>query len=209
MTDKLKLYNGCLRKIGHSRLSALTENVKARRVLDNCYDDVVAECLEQGWWNHSLRSQKMDATTSEETEFGYNKIFNKPSDWVRTYSFCADEYFKVPIINYQDIRDYWLTDHDPVYVQYVSNGDAYGMDLGAWPQNFVKLVQLSLAVEICEDITGSDSKMEMLQKDLKKALADAKRFDALNDPVTRFPPPGRFVSARMGGNRGEGRYQAG
>lgn len=209
MTDKLKLFNGALRKIGHVRLSVVDEDVKARHVLDNCYDDVIAECLEEGWWNFALRSMKMEASTSEETEFGYSKIYNKPNDWVRTYAFSADEHLKIPIIHYQDIRGYWLTDHDPVYVQFVSNGDGYGMDLGAWPQNFVKFVQLALATEICEDITGSDNKMELLSRDRLKALKLAKKLDALNDPVTKFPPPGRFVSARMGGSGREGRYEAG
>lgn len=212
MTDRLKLYNGALRKIGETRLANLIENVKSRRALDNVYDEVVAGCLEAGWWNFAIRSAKLESTPSAETEFGREFIYDRPDDWVKTYSFCSDEHFYSPILDYQEIGSRWVTDYNEIYVQWVSNGTEYGLDLGRWPQSFITYVQYALAFEICEDITGSSSKMEELFRLRKIAESDAKNSDALNDPVTRFPPAGRLVSSRGNGsglrNR-EGRYRSG
>lgn len=211
MTDRLKLYNGALRRLGQTRLANLTENVKGRRVLDSCYDEVLKLCLEAGWWDFAIRSAKLEPTSSEETQFGPVHVYNKPDDWVRTYAFCSDDYFKDPILDYSTSKNTWITDYNPIYLKWVSNADDYGMDLGSWPQHFTNYVQYYLAVESCEKITGSSSKMDELRQDMKKAMHDAKNFDALNDPVTKFPPEGRLIRARTGGlsNRGEGRYQAG
>lgn len=210
MTDRLKLYNGALRKLGETRLANVTENVKGRRILDECYEDIVGECLEAGYWNFAMRSARFDPTPSEQTAFGVQHIYNKPDDWIRTYSFCSDEQFKHPVLDYQDLGQSWVTDCSPVYIQWTSSEKSYGGDLGRWPQRFVKYVQLSLAVESCEEITGSSSKQAELMQEAMKALKKAQNLDALNDPVTRFPPVGRLVSSRGEDRwRGEGRYKAG
>ena len=208
MTTRLKLYNGALRKLKEERLATLTEDIKARRVLDEVYDEAVQSCLEAGQWNWCMRSARLDPDPSIETEYGYQFVYDKPDDWVRTVSLCSDEHSYVPLLTYQEVGRTWLTDSDPIYLQWISNGVDYGLDLGRWPQSFVKFVQTSLAVEVCEDITGSSNRAEELLKLLKRDEFEAKNMDAMNDPVTKFPPVGRLVNSR-GFRTAEGRYRAG
>lgn len=196
MTSRLALYNGALRKLGQPRLSALTDEGKGRRALDDCYDEVVAFCLERGLWNFAMRLVELETTPSADTTFGYSCIFDKPDDWIRTAGVTSDPRGNSPLLAYDDRADYWLADIDTIYVRYVSNDPAYGLDLGRWPESFVQYVQTVLAFESCETVTGSDSRKGRLEKDVKAAFSNASNKDAMNEPSTRFLPVGRILSAR-------------
>lgn len=209
MTTKLLVYNGALRALGQPRLAALTDSIKARYCLDAAYDEAVEYCLEQGFWNFAMRTVQLDTTPSVETEFGYQYLFDRPNDWVRTAALSADEYGSVPLLNYEDRTDYWLADVTPIYLWYVSNDDNYGLDLGRWPQTFTRYVQHHLAYECCVDITGSETKKAGLAEDVKIARRDALAKDALNGPVMKFLPQGRLVSSRGSNRNREGRFRAG
>ena len=208
MTTKLKLYNGALRKLAVTPLDSLTEDVKARYVLDECYDEIIGQCLEAGWWDFAMRAARAEYDSSLSHAFGYRNGFDKPSDWVRTYIISLDEYFNTPMLDYEDRNGRWLCDHEEIYVKWISNGSNYGLDLARWPATFTQYVQFALAEECAEPITQSSSKMEEMMKMKVRTLHSAKNIDALNDPVTRFQPKGRLVSSR-GSRSSEGRYKAG
>lgn len=201
MTTRLSLYNGALLLIGERKLASLSESREPRRVLDDVWDDgAVDYCLEQGLWNFAMRTVEVSYDPDVTPDFGLAYAFSKPDDWVRTAALCSDEYFNDPVTRYADERDYWFADLDTLYVKYVSNDDEYGNDLSLWPQSFVKYVHAYLAEEICERITQHESKLDGIQRKLKKRLSDARSKDAINAPV-KFPPAGGWTSARMRGAR--------
>lgn len=197
MADQLSLYNGALIKIGQPRLAALTDECKARRALDFAYAKTVKACLEAGLWNFAMRFSSATASPSMETLLGYQFVFDKPQDWLRTAGVTVDAYGRVPLLDYDDRIDYWVADIETIYVRYVSIDENYGLDLGRWPESFVDYVETSLAVATCEEITGSNTKLEKLEKDREKAWRKASNRDVMNEPVTKFPPVGRLVRSRM------------
>lgn len=197
MADRLGLYNGALIKLGQPRLNALTDEGKARRALDFVYDKTVKECLESGMWDFATRFAGVTASPSVSTEIGYRFVFDKPDDWLRTVSVTVDEYGRIPLLDYDDRAGYWLADMETIYIKFVSIDQDYGLDLGRWPESFSTLVELSLAMATCEEITGSDTKLERLEKAREKARKKASSNDVMNGAVTRFPPPGRLVRSRM------------
>jgi hypothetical protein len=209
MATVLGLYNGALRKLGEPRLASVSDETKGRRALDSAYAEIVKWCLEQALWNFAMRTVEAEADPSATTSFGYTYVFAKPDDWIRTSALTTDEYGRCPLLDYDDVTDYWLADTDPIYVRYVSNHADYGMDLGRWPESFNQFVQCALAHEVCEDITGSDSRKENLKKDMIRAKRDAANKDAMNQPATRFPPSGRLVGSRGESFGREGKYRAG
>lgn len=199
MTDKLSLYNGALIKIGQPRLAELSDQGKSRRALDFTYDKTVKACLEAGYWNFAMRFAKATASPSASTTYGYQFVFDKPDDWLRTAAVTVDEYGRVPLLDYDDRADFWLADLETIYVRFVSIDEDYGLDLGRWPESFVDYVECCLAVAICEEITGSNTKMADLEKKRDKAWKKASNRDVMNEPVTKFPPTGRLVRSRFGG----------
>lgn len=199
MASKLGLFNAALRIIGETKLASVTEATERRYKLDDTYDGSLALCLENGYWNFALRTLRIDANPSVETTFGFGHVFDKPTDWVRTAALTADEYLRIPLLRYEDATAYWFADVDPIYVQYVSNDESYGMDLGAWPQSFTRYVEYQLASDICEGITQNSSKGEGLEKLLVRAKRNALNKDAMNEASPRFPPTGSWVMARGSG----------
>lgn len=155
-TTRLQVYNGALSICKERPLNALTDANKSRRDLDQVWNDSgVRYCLEQGQWQFAIRTMRFDADADVDTEFGYTYAFEKPTDWVLTSAVCSDERFKVPIHNYADATDYWRADVTPIFVQYVSDDDAFGGDLARWPQTFSEFVQAYFASKICLGMTGS------------------------------------------------------
>ncbi|TIP85944.1 MAG: hypothetical protein E5X58_33595 [Mesorhizobium sp.] len=202
MTDQLSLYNGALIKLGQPRLSALTDEGKARRALDAEYAKTVKACLEAAFWNFAMRLVQLEATPSEASNFGYRYIFDKPDDWLRTAGVTTDPYGKAPLLDYDDRASTIVADIAIIYFRYVSNDEDYGMDLGLWPQSFVDYVETCLAWSTCEEITGSADRKDRLEKARDKAKSKASNTDAMNEAVTRYPPPGRLVQSRGSSSRG-------
>src|SRR5258708_823139 len=122
MTDKLSLYNGALTEfLGERKLANLTENREPRRVLDEIWDGgALRYCLEQGLWNFAMRTIQLTYSPSVEPDFGFRYAFDKPTDWVRTAALCVDEFFRCPLLQYNDEAGFWFADIDTIYVRYIS-----------------------------------------------------------------------------------------
>jgi len=203
MADRLSLYNGALLKLGQPRLVTLTDEGTARRALDDCYAKVVKGCLEAGLWNFAMRFGEATASPSVSANYGFSHVFDKPDDWLRTAGVWEDGNKRVPLLEYDDRASHWVAGRDTIYVQYVSNDDDYGMDLGLWPESFVEYVEFQLARNVCVDVTGSETKLDRLEKDAEKARRIASNRDAMNEAVTRFPPPGRLMASRRSSRHSE------
>lgn len=206
MTDKLSLYNGALRELGERKLGSLVENREPRRVLDSAWDgEAVKTCLAAGLWNFAKNSVQIDYSPSVEPDFGYRRAFDKPENWVRTAAVCEDEYFEVPLLQYQDEGAYWYSDLDTIYVGYIDAGTSFGLDYGKWPINFTRYVEFFLAARVCMSLTQNQTKRDNLERDAEVWLTKAKSSDAMDEP-TKFPPPGTWSTAR---HRRGGRYDRG
>jgi hypothetical protein len=196
MATQLGLYNAALLEIGDRALASLTEDVEARRVLDLCYADTVAGCLEAGSWNFATRTIKADADGAVTPAFGLAHVFAKPDDWVRTAAVSLDENFGVPLTRYFDDVDYWSADATPIYVRYVSDAVSWGLDLTLWPRSFTRFVELELAWRVAERLTQNASKKEMIGRDRDRARRNALNKDALNEAQPKFAPQSSWTTAR-------------
>lgn len=205
MTTRLDRYNKTLLELGERKLASLTENRAPRRILDEAWDDdFVNYCLESGLWNFAIRTAELTYEPSIEPDFGYQRAFARPDDFVRLAGIASDEYFSNPLTQYSDEAGYWFSDLDTIYVRYVSNDSQYGNDLSLWPSSFSRWFSIELAARTCEAITGSASKVDVLEKKSKKFLMEARSKDAMNEGAS-FPPAGRWVRSRRGGFSGRDR----
>lgn len=204
MTTQLRLYNDALLAIGERKIASLSENREPRRALDDAYSDVdaVKYCLEQGHWKFAQRGTLMVNSPSVTPAFGYAYAFEKPTDCVKISKMCTDEYFNNPLLSYVEEAGWWYSNVTDIYISYVSDDVLYGRDLAKWPESFANYVGLYLADKICLRITQNQNTKNRLEKDVIRALFDAKNKDALQGP-TVFPPVGSWNRARGGGARGD------
>lgn len=208
MTTRLSIYNGALRHCTERQLASLTENREPRRMLDAAWGDgFLKGVLEAGQWGFACRSMMYDYSPSVEPTFGLRRAFNKPDDFVRTMAVCADEYFKVPVVNYADERGFWYSDLDTMYIKYVSNSPEFGLDFSLWPQSFVDYVESKLAEKVIGPLKQNRQATVDQMEITKNLLMIANSQNAMADPV-KFPPVGMWVGARAGAygrwNRGSG-----
>lgn len=216
-TTRLLIYNGALELVGERQLASLSENRKARRLLDSVWNrDGVRFCLEQGEWQFAMRAEQVSSDPDVTTQFGYAKAFNKPTDWVATHAVCSDPYFKSPLLRYADEVSYWYADIDPIYVKYVSDDDTFGRDLSKWPQSFCDYANAYFASQIVWPLThdkeltlhirGNPDKTD--SGVVGKTLKVAKSRAAMTQP-TRFPAPGTWIKSRWGKGSGSNRPDGG
>lgn len=198
-TDKLDVYNGALRRLGSRRLASLSESREPRRVLDDIWNGgaLVDYALERGEWNFALRSVQGAYNASITPEFGFRRAFDKPDDFRRLASLSADEYFRIPLTaeGYSDEGGYWLSDHDTIYIRYVSSHDNYGYDSSRWTESFRYYLETCMAFEACERLTNSRSKLADIAADMRRYLSEAKSTDAMQEGV-KFRPAGAWVQSR-------------
>ncbi len=196
---KLGLYNGALRICRHARLSALTEDLEARYLLDDVWDDgIVLDCLEGGLWHFARRSSQLDFDADITPQFGRACVFQKPGDWVRTMAVAADDRFNTPLLQYTDEAGYLYADLQTIYFAYVSSDPNFGGNVALWPSSFVNAVQGRMAEHIIPQMTGGNlASVDAVRKEAERRMADAKSLSAMNE-ATAFPPVGGWVRSRWG-----------
>jgi hypothetical protein len=209
VTEKLALYNKAAQNLSQERLTALTDDVPLKRELDANYDNILQQAMEMGLWKWSLRSVELNHDPSIDTsDFGgLTYGFTLPDDFVRIANISMSPYFP-PTAELDDFEitgpgKTLYTDHDPIYLKYVSNGTSYGLNLAMWPETFAEGVGHMLAASVALNITKSRSDRDEETKEAEKAIAQAKVRDAVDERV-KTKPVGRLVRSRFryhGGNR--------
>lgn len=206
MATKLSLYKNSLLVLKERGISvALTDDEATRHTFDIIYDDCLAYLLEEGSWNFATRTMAIDHSTDVDSEFGFQYIFEKPSDYAnRIVAISANDRF-YPALGageYHDEGAYIYADCDPLYLRYVSNGVTYGLDLSRWPASFTRAAHYELAFRMAGSVPGfSEGAMERLEQRKERALANARSKDAFNQAAD-LKAVGRLVRARGGGRWG-------
>jgi hypothetical protein len=194
VASKLATYQHALHYAGQRKIADLTEAVEPRYLLDDHWTACVRYCLERGMANFALRTIQIDASTSVEPAFGFAYAFLKQSDWIRTVTISDNETLS-DFNAWRDEGNYIYADVDPIFWQYVSDGDSYGNDLSLWPETFEDYVAIRLAKLIAPVLTASQEKMDWLEKAEKRARVTARATDAMNQPIQR-PPTGTWARSR-------------
>lgn len=194
MTTKLVLFNAALRHIGERKLSGLTEATEPRYTLDDAYTGFIDFILVQGFWRFAQRTALITYDAGVTATFGYPNAFLKPTDFLRTYKFCEDEYLQSPILDYAEEAGYWYANNTDLYLAYISNNTSYGADLSLWTPAFNKYAELYLATLVVERLAPAVDATALTNK-TSIALAEALAKDAMEGP-TEFLPRGGWRNSR-------------
>jgi len=197
MTTQLFIYNEALGHLGERQLASLSEPREPRRVLDSYWPDVVGFCLSQGLWKFAKRTARIDSSSTLIPQFGFNFCFSIPIDWVRTILVSASPNMDPPLMQYSDEAGFWYANLTPIYVSYVSDDPAYGMNIGGWPEHFVDYVALRLARQACLRITSDKELKAGLLREEDRARRVAKAEEAMDEPPG-LPPVPFWARARRG-----------
>jgi hypothetical protein len=198
VATKLSIYKGALRFAEDRTITALTDDVEQRYVLDEIWDsDFIDEVLEMGLWKFAFRTIEIDADSGYTDPLGAGwQRFTKPDDWVKVAQVSTDPSFTEPCLDYQDEGNYIYSYQSTLYIRYVSNGASYGTDYSLWPPSFEAYVEAQLGYDALPRLKGPNAK-QAKEKELRTTLTRAKSECALRDP-TKFPPETSWNRSRRG-----------
>lgn len=199
VASRLSIYNGALQALSERSLDSLDEDRDVRYYLDFHWNDgagLVQSVLEEGFWKHAIRTSKFLPNTNVTPPFGYTYAYTKPDDYVKTAAISLNEFFSMPLTEYDDEAGNWFCNINTLYIKYISNDAQFGANFARWPQSFTYFAELFLAKKAASQITKSQKIKDDIKKDYIDALRNARSKDALNDPA-KFMPAGSWSRARM------------
>jgi len=200
MADRLDIYRGALRLLGPSNLSSLTEDLPVRHTLDSIWRSAGDLLLQEGLWNHAIRTSEIGYDEDVEPLFGFRYAFPYPDDYVRLAGISQTPDFIEGLRHYETEARYFYADIETIYIRYVSNDDAYGWNVGAWPASFGKAMEAYMAFESGLPISADRGNRNDVFTLYKSRIDKAKTLDAVDERV-RTSPPGRLTRARMAPGR--------
>lgn len=172
MPSKTEIANRALAKIGDSRVSNIeTDSTERAEVINEMWDQVRDALLQSYPWNFALKLTNI-AADGTDPDWGYDKRYLLPSDFLHLLSIKDDPDYKI-------IGNYIHTDTAaPLYIKYVKRVT----DTGEFEPLFAEALAAHLAVEICEALTQSNTKKQLLLQERERVIANAYAVDAIQDP---------------------------
>jgi hypothetical protein len=185
VASQLSLYNAALRHLGQRKLSATTDDVEARYVLDDEYSTALVYCLRQGTWNFALEENSIASASATGSSTGYTYKFAKPADWVRTRDISGAAAFDPPLTDFVDMAGYWYANTiTTLYVRFVSSTP--GILVANFPSDYAEYVSAYLAWLVYRKVTGANVEERAIFAEtvLDPALRMALANDALDGKPT-------------------------
>ena len=192
----VQIANRALQKLGAKRIESLTQDHPNARSLNACYELVRDAELRRYDWGFAISRASIAADSSDTLWGGWNR-FTVPNDFLRLL--LDDESTSVVDWRLEGRLSPDATptlcivtqDASPLEIRYV----ARVADPTIYDPLFIEALACKLAMETCQEITGSTSKMESLKDDYKFAVNEAKRLGSI-ERAEQDPPDDEWVEAR-------------
>lgn len=198
MATKLEIYNGTLVLLGARTLSTVSDSRTERYSLDRVWSQTLDYMLDAAMWHFAAKTDEIGSSDTVESYFGLQYVIEKPDDYVRLIKISDNQYLRPTLEDFSDEGDYFLTDTDPVYIQYVSSDINYGADPGKWSGSFSTAFMDELAYRVAGQLAGvPGATRDWLEKKKRRSMYYAKGKSAVNQPLAELPA-GRLVRARSG-----------
>lgn len=199
MASVIQVANRALTKLGSARITSLDDDVKAARSIKSCFEDLRDDELRAHRWSFAIKRTSLAALSSTPA-FGFQYQYQLPADFLRIDQ-VNDQYPATVMDNYigAEANDWVLegglilTDFEaPLPVRYIGQVT----DPNLWDINFREALASRIAMEICEDLTQSDTKKQNAKEDYKRAIIQAIRTNSI-ERLPQMPPDDQWVIGRI------------
>lgn len=198
MPTKIDVANRALLKIGASRITSFEDESKEAQALTICWDAVQDREIAAHPWAFALRRGSLPAL-AEAPAWGYAKQYQLPEgflglDWVDglNVSDTGMDYLDGTESAWRVEGGKILADSgSPLRIIY----HVRVTDPQQWGPHFCEVMALALAIEICDDVSASLQRKQMLMQEKREAIAIARRLNAIQQ-APRSVPDGSWITAR-------------
>lgn len=181
MPSEVGICNRALQKLGANRIVSLTEDSKNGRACNNAYFELRDSLYEDHDWNFTIRQANI-AADAVAPSWGRARSFQLPSDFIRLSNDFPEDNLNTKDWIIQEKKIY-TDDSDPLYIRYV----ARITDPNTMTPLFRELLATKIAYELCEELTQSNTKKELLATDLLNAERKAKKSNAFQKVAAEAP----------------------
>jgi len=182
MASKTDIVNRAFSKLGQTRVSNIDNDTTANAIaMKDMYEIIRDDMLTAYPWNFAVTRTQLakDATVPA---WGYDNRYTLPSDFLALLEIKDNPQYTLETDKTSGGR-YILTDAgSPIYIKYIKRVT----NTGEFDPLFVEAFATRLAYEGCEFITQSNTKKDLLFRDLQVSIERAYASDAIQEtPVFR------------------------
>lgn len=190
MASKVEICNRALQKLGAKRITSLTDDSVNARACNLAFEPCKLAELEDHEWSFALDRAEIAADADEPT-FGRAYSYTLPSDFVRlAHPYPEDNSNALEWII--EGKKIYTDDTAPLQVRYIYDVT----DPQEMSPLFREALSARLALELCEELTQSNTKKDSLKDDYEKIIRRAKRSNAIQR-VAGEPPEDSWITVRV------------
>ena len=160
--------NKALQRVGAASITSIADNSREARACAKAYDVCRRDELRKHVWNFAISRAALAADTTAPA-FGKAYRFALPADCLRVLLPGG-----MPIDWVLEGRTILSGNGGPLYLRYVADVT----DCTMFDASFYAGLALSIAIDICEPVTQSNTKKQELMSEYKDAMSSARRTDA-------------------------------
>lgn len=177
--SKVAIANRALQKLGAKRIESLTQDHPNARSMNAAFDIVRDALLRKYNWSFAIQRDSIAADADGPTWGDWNR-YTKPNDFL---ALIRDDESGL-VVDWKIEGDYILSaESSPLEIRYLARIE----DPNKYDPLFVEALASLIAYECCEEITQSTSKKAQLKEDVKDAVDEARRVNAIEKGAEDFP----------------------
>lgn len=172
MSSVVDICNRALQKLGADRIISLTQNSVSARACNLAYEPVRDAELRAHLWNFAVKRRELAADVAAPV-YGYDYAYTLPPDCLRLLKndYQEDAYDKDWKVEGRKIL---TNDSAPLRIRYI----ARITDTTLYDALFMEVLSCKLAMEMCEELTQSNTKRQLAAEEYKAALREARKMNA-------------------------------
>lgn len=186
MASFVGICNVALQKLGEPRITSLSQDIKAAREMSVCYEAVRDALLRAYPWSFAIKRVALAADVDVPVGDEFDNQFTLPADCLRVLP-PNDR-----MLDWTIEGNKLLTNYDaPLHIRYIGRVE----DPNLFDTCFVQLYACDLAVQTCESITQSNTKLQSVKDERRLWLSEARRSGAI-EKISSEPPEDDWLAAR-------------
>ena len=167
MPSAVDICNRALSRVGEARITSLSDDSKQARACNGAYTFIRDEVLRAHPWNSAI-SRASIAKLADAPEFGYDAQYQLPSDCLRVV-----EVFDTKLPWVVEGRRILCDEGSPLELRYVRREE----DPNTMDSILVSAIAARLAVELCEELTQSNTKRKLANAEFDLIMSQARSAD--------------------------------
>jgi hypothetical protein len=199
MASVTDICNRALQKLGAKRISDIDEASPSARAVKLAFPIIRRSELRKADWNFSIVRAQIAADSPAPT-WGRANSFQLPSDFIKLTTNYPEQYSNVDnntlafgASNGSAAMTDWVIEtgrkvltnaSSPLNVRYVADIT----DTSLWDPIFCEVVSTALALEVCEELTQSNTKKTFLAQEYVGLMNEAKHSDSIEVAPADAPP---------------------